>query len=169
MLPGRCPYSDKYEYYHCSGFCTSLHNSPFLISGIFFKLCVFYANSAWRHSAWLPQTLLELLRKMLKAFILLNFLRLRAVKLFWILHTETSLIPIKKGHYFLEISVARPEASDPAVLREPAKTSVEDLGAAAKPRDINKTDCQEQHGKIFYPEEKAPALRWSDTPVQKTT
>jgi len=69
------------------------------------------------------------------------------------------LILIKKGHYFLEISVARPEASDPAVLREPAKTSVEDPGAAAKPRDINKNDCQEQHGEIFYPGEKAPALR----------
>lgn len=96
-------------------------------------------------------TLQDLLRKTLKTFILLNFLRLRPVKLFWILHTETSLILIKKGHYFLEISAARPEASDPAVLREPAKTSVEDLGAAAKPRDINKNDCQEQHGEIFYP------------------
>lgn len=65
------------------------------------------------------------------------------------LHTETSLLPVKKDHYFLEISVARPEASDPAVLREPAKTSVEDLGAAAKPRDINKNDCQKQHGNIL--------------------
>lgn len=69
------------------------------------------------------------------------------------------MIPVKESHYFLEISVARPEASDPAVLREPAKTSVEDLGAAAKSRDINKNDCQEQHGEIFYPGEKAPALR----------
>lgn len=68
------------------------------------------------------------------------------------------MIPITKGHYFLEISVTRPEASDPAVLREPAKTSVDDLGAAAKPTDINKTDCQEQHGEILYPGEKAPAL-----------
>lgn len=83
--------------------------------------------------------------------------------------TQKSLIPIKKGHCFLEISVARPAASDPAVLREPAKTSVEDLGVAAKPRDINKKDCQEQHCKMFYPGERAPALLWSDTPVQRTT
>lgn len=55
MLPGRCPYSGKYKYYHHSGFCTSPHNSPFFISSIFFKLCVFYANRAWRHSTWLPQ------------------------------------------------------------------------------------------------------------------
>lgn len=33
-------------------------------------------------------TLEELLRKMLKAFILLNFLKLKAMKLFWMLHTE---------------------------------------------------------------------------------
>lgn len=75
----------------------------------------------------------------------------------------------KKSHCFLEISVTGPSASDPAVLKEPAKTSVEDLGVIAKPRDINKKDCQEQQRKLLYPGARAPASLWSGTLVQKTT
>lgn len=108
----------------------------------------------------------ELLRKTLKAFIQISWVQWNFSEYF-----TQKQVWFQSKKATISWKYLSPDLKHLIQLcwGEPAKTSVEDLGAAAKSRDINKNDCQEQHGEIFYPGEKAPALHWSDTSVQKTT